>query len=524
MNGFLCSNGRRVINNDGEIILRGWGLGNWMLPEGYMWLADNIKRFDRPRRIERVIEELVGKEYAEEFWDKFYQKYIKREDILYMSELGYNSVRIPLNWRLFMEEGEGIKWKDRGFILLEKCVQWCEEAGIYAFLDMHGAPGGQTGANIDDSLDDVPRLFIDYDSREKALALWERLAEIYNDREVIGGYDLLNEPIAPGKYDYLIPEVERFYKDVIKVIRNKDEKHLLSIEGVHWATDIEFLSERPDNNMILHFHRYAEMPDIQCLKYFIKKSEELDVPLWLGETGENLNEWYTALYPLAESLGIGYNLWPWKKMECTNSPCSVSAPKDYKLIIQYATGGPHPGYEKARKILDEYLYNIALENCELHPEVTKYVRRRKAFSVLGVDFDELPGKGKSYSGIAEESQTIDYRKGCGMYLIETEKAGKKRFAFDCQWDRLALIMEEGEFACYTINMEGKTRIQIEGEIYDDTELEVSTRKDKEVLQIPVGKKGKVAELELLSGMHDKVKLKILNGKICVKRLHFLKVN
>ena len=62
------------------------------------------------------------------------------------------------------------------------------------------------------------------------------------------------------------------------------------------------------------------MPDRACLEPFIEAADKLDVPLWMGETGENINPWYAALYPLASALGIGYNLWPWKKMDCTNSP------------------------------------------------------------------------------------------------------------------------------------------------------------------------------------------------------------
>lgn len=96
-----------------------------------------------------------------------------------MAELGYNSVRIPMNYRVFMEDGPGIHWKEEGFQLVDQCLAWCEEAGIYAFLDLHGAPGGQTGSNIDDSVDDVPRLFIDQDSWDKTIALWVKLAERY---------------------------------------------------------------------------------------------------------------------------------------------------------------------------------------------------------------------------------------------------------------------------------------------------------------------------------------------------------
>ena len=89
-------------------------------------------------------------------------------DIRRMAEIGYNSVRIPINYRLFMEDDEQIQWIDEGFELLDKCLDWCEQYQLYAFIDLHGAPGGQTGANIDDCVDDVPRLFLDQSNFDKA--------------------------------------------------------------------------------------------------------------------------------------------------------------------------------------------------------------------------------------------------------------------------------------------------------------------------------------------------------------------
>ena len=398
INGFLHADGKKILDGSGrEVLLKGWGLGNWLLQEGYMWLSGE-KCFDRPRRIEQVVAELTGAEYAEQFWKRYRNNYIRREDILKMARLGYNSVRIPFNYRLFMAEdaeqtrdagnrndagikkGASIFWKKEGFDLLDQCLEWCEEAGIYAFLDLHGAPGGQTGSNIDDSVDNVPRLFTEEQYQEKCIALWEKLAERYCGREVVGGYDLLNEPIIPpyagnGDFDYLIPELSAFYEKLIHAIRRVDQNHLLSIEGAHWATDIRIFDHKYDENMVLHFHRYAEIPDIACLRKFMEKSDELKVPLWMGETGENGNEWYAALYPLAISLGIGYNLWPWKKMECTNSPYSICKPKDYQMLLDYLKGGVKPTQEKAQEILNEYLENIKMENCMEHSEVTCQIGR-----------------------------------------------------------------------------------------------------------------------------------------------------
>lgn len=186
IDGFLHADGKKILDGRGrEILLKGWGLGNWLLQEGYMWLSGETC-FDRPRRIEQKIEELTGVEYADRFWREYRKNYIRREDILKMAQLGYNSVRIPFNYRLFMSEGKltcgtetacnaevrddnCIIWKKEGFALLDQCLEWCEEAGIYAFLDLHGAPGGQTGSNIDDSVDNVPRLFMEEKYQENVL-------------------------------------------------------------------------------------------------------------------------------------------------------------------------------------------------------------------------------------------------------------------------------------------------------------------------------------------------------------------
>ena len=57
VNGFLRAQGREIHNGKGEpIVLSGWGLGNWLLCEGYMWKAG--PRADRPRRIEEGVREV----------------------------------------------------------------------------------------------------------------------------------------------------------------------------------------------------------------------------------------------------------------------------------------------------------------------------------------------------------------------------------------------------------------------------------------------------------------------------------
>ena len=70
---FLYTEKGELKNGSGAVLLRGVGLGGWLLPEGYMWKL--YTKCDRPRRIEALVEKLCGPEYAEGFWQRYYASY-----------------------------------------------------------------------------------------------------------------------------------------------------------------------------------------------------------------------------------------------------------------------------------------------------------------------------------------------------------------------------------------------------------------------------------------------------------------
>lgn len=71
--GFVRADGSRLVNGAGqEILLRGVGLGNWLLPEGYMWKFP--EEGDRPRKIERMVEHLIGPDKAADFWALYWER------------------------------------------------------------------------------------------------------------------------------------------------------------------------------------------------------------------------------------------------------------------------------------------------------------------------------------------------------------------------------------------------------------------------------------------------------------------
>ena len=411
--------------------------------------------FDSPGNIEETLRDLAGSAYAENFWKQFRANYITRGDIAGMAALGYNSVRIPFNWRLFIkDEPDEISFIEEGFNLLDSCLAWCEEYNIYAFLDLHGAPGGQTGDNIDDTRDNMPRLFMDQDYWDKGVALWRELARRYKDRWIVGGYDLLNEPIRTFRYnsdvDHLLPKLSRFYDEAIAAIREIDKVHLLSIEGHHWSADTAVFWKKYDDNMAVHFHRYGCPPDLAAYKAFTDLREQLDVPLWLGETGENNNQWYAAMYTIALKLDIGINVWPWKKMECANSPCSVKKPAGWDALLGFTKGGPKPTKKEVVAMLDEYLVNMKIENCRENPEVTAAVFRRPPVTLRGSDFDPIPGKGLSYSGTRDENYFF-YQSGTGMAIRLEEGHDPMEAPGWARWGIYSVELRDDEFAVYSIH-------------------------------------------------------------------------
>ncbi len=465
-NGFLHSDGRHFVDGNGNPIqLRGVALGNWLLQEGYMW-GFMTKRLNRERHIEQTVRNLCGATYAETFFPRYRSVFITESDIAQIAKEGFNSVRVPFNSRHFLEDEPGIRFKEEGFQLLDQLIGWCRKYGIYAILDMHGAPGGQTGTNIDDGIDDVPRLFIDGHNWEKALALWETLALRYRDDTAVGGYDLLNEPLHTERsdtlienVDYLIPSLARFYDDCVRRIRSVDPNHMLSIEGEHWSRGTQIFDHKYDDNMCIHFHAYWTLPHDEMLKPYLDLSEKFNVPLWLGESGENTLEWFTTMFPLMDEYEISWNFWEWKKGIRRNSPCVVKWPEGWQSVVDFVLGGPHPGYEQATDMFEQWLYNSRFENCIYVPEVVHALLRRPCVTIPAI----------SYMSTAHSvgiRQSRDFRPMDGLRHIvrfgsapEIDKSrlhSQSDVRTDHPWHLYDLLLEEGEYASWMLHPQGKS--------------------------------------------------------------------
>jgi endoglucanase len=369
---FFNTRGKTITGPDGKpFYIKGTNLGNWLVPEGYMFKFNDASS---PRLINRTISELIGPAAARDFWKKFLDVYITADDIHYLKEIGMNSIRIPFNYRLFTTEYYmGSSDPSRGFTYLDRVISWCKREKLYVLLDMHCAPGGQTGDNIDDGYG-YPFLFDSEKDQAECAAIWKRIAAHYKNETIIMGYDLLNEPIA-HYFDKakLNPLLEPVYKKITKAIREVDKNHLLFLGGAQWDSNFEPFGKPFDSKLVYTFHKYWTSPGKEVIQDYIDFSNKYNVPLYCGETGENDDAWVEAFRKTLDSNNIGWHYWPYKKLDNTKGIASFNKPAGYDSVITYAntakknfedirTNKP-ARMEEIRKALDGFLENCRFKNC-----------------------------------------------------------------------------------------------------------------------------------------------------------------
>ncbi len=368
---FVSVKGKEIIAPDGKpLLIKGTNLGNWLLPEGYMFKFEKV---NAPWMIEQVLLELVGPTANTKFWKQYLESYITETDIQLIKKMGANSVRLPFDYRLFTNESYlGANDSTRGFFYLDKVIQWCKKAGLYLLLDMHGAPGGQTGDNIDNSYG-YPFLYTDSGCQQKAIDIWKSIAHRYSKETIILGYDLLNEPIAHFfDQDKLNPLLEPLYKRMVQSIRQVDKNHLIFLEGSQWASRFDVFSPPFDKKLVYSFHKYWTDTTQDVIKDYVDFRDKYNVPIYVGETGENDDNWILAFRKLLEKNNIGWHYWPYKKMESTSCLVTFPNPVSWDSLVAY-TKKPRSSFEEIRKArpqditiiqqaLDTFMINLRRPN------------------------------------------------------------------------------------------------------------------------------------------------------------------
>jgi Endoglucanase len=368
---FVTIKGADLITPDGQkLFIKGTNLGNWLNPEGYMF---KFEKTNSARFINEMFCQLVGPDFTAEFWKSFKDNYITREDIRFIKKTGSNTVRLPFHYKLFTDEDYmGLTAKQDGFARIDSLVSWCRDEGLYLILDMHDAPGGQTGDNIDDSYG-YPWLFESETSQKLYCDIWREIAQYYKNEPVILGFELFNEPIAPyfENVEELNGKLETIYKMGVAAIREVNTNHIILLGGSQWNGNFKpFKDSKFDDKIMYTCHRYGGEPTPEAIQNFIQFRDSVNLPMYMGEIGHNTNEWMATFCKTMEENNIGWTFWPYKKME-NSCFAGIVPPDGWDEIVKFAESSrstykeirdARPDQAFSRKVMTNLLETCKFKN------------------------------------------------------------------------------------------------------------------------------------------------------------------
>ena len=363
----LQASGPKIVDaTSQEVILKGMNLGGWQLQEGYMLkpgysgTQGSIKK--------TLYTAGLNDAQVEDFYQKWRDNFITKADIDYLAAKGFNCVRLPLHYELFLTAaqravrtgvskgsvpyatyvdslagwyGKGRLFTDptamEGVRLLDEVLSWCGGNGMYVVLDLHAAPGAQgTDTNISDALTPGGNDFWNNTlNQDVANRLWGTLATRYRSDPRVAMYDVLNEPNnVPGANGQNAGQrLHDVMQRLITTIRATGDNHLILLEGNGYGNNFDYMEKRTFTNpanLVYNTHRYdapaypltndvtatgGSANQLGLIGNMTRFRTDNNVPIWVGETGENTAQWMNQAAASLGSVGIGWCHWTFKRFE-----------------------------------------------------------------------------------------------------------------------------------------------------------------------------------------------------------------
>lgn len=246
-----------------------------------------------------AVRSVLGDDRAELFFDRLLTSFFTEQDAALLAGMGMNCVRIPVNYRHWESDDRPMEIDPRGFRHLDRVIDLLGEHGVYSVIDLHALPGSQNQHWHSDNPTHVAAFWQHRHFQDRAVHLWEVIADHYRDHPWVAGYNPVNEPgDVSGK------AIGPFYDRLVKAIRTADPHHVLFLDGNTYSTDFSIFREVYENTVfVLHDYALAgfahggpypgytrgEWCDrAELERTFAERSRfqrETGTPLWVGEFG-----------------------------------------------------------------------------------------------------------------------------------------------------------------------------------------------------------------------------------------------
>ncbi|MDP6614544.1 MAG: cellulase family glycosylhydrolase [Candidatus Marinimicrobia bacterium] len=323
---FLRLDDGKIKNSLNETItLKGCNLGNWLQLEMWMFSYADKGYADQYEFI-KTLEDRFGRQDAEYLMDIYRSNWIKNSDFDIIKSFGMNTVRLPFDYKLLMgSDSEPFSLKKDAWEWLDHTIKMAKERNLYVILDMHGAPGRQSGMDHSGRVG-YNKLWSNKGYQKQTAWLWNQISKRYKDEPTVAAYDLLNEPWGSDEKN-----LKKVVLECYRGIRENNDNHIVIFPGHTSGIDFyENIRSVNLDNVIYTMHFYPGFfgwgsPEPYIHAQFIKeglpiwkeKMESFNSPLLIGEFNVVLKkagggEMMRRYYDYCESLNWPATMWSYK--------------------------------------------------------------------------------------------------------------------------------------------------------------------------------------------------------------------
>lgn len=151
----------------------------------------------------------------------------REDDFRWISELGFNFVRLPMDYRTWILDGDWRRFNENVLREIDDAVRFGEKYAIHVNINFHRAPG-YTVANPPEE----KSVWTHAEAQEVCALHWSTFAKRYKNysNEQVS-FNLFNEPTTVEPETYF-----SVHKKIVDAIRAEDSKRLIICDGTSYGT------------------------------------------------------------------------------------------------------------------------------------------------------------------------------------------------------------------------------------------------------------------------------------------------
>ena len=270
---------------------------------------------ENPNLAEYELEELLKL-----YWDCFFTE----EDFRIIKEdLQMNTIRLPFYYLNILNEDLTLKAEEDAFAYLDWFIENAAKNELYIVLDLHGAPGSQSGYEHSGAAERVAGLWDSEENVAATVALWTFVSDHYtNTRPDLGKwiatYDLMNEPTYVYK-GVTTRECWDVFDRIYDAIRANGDQHVITMEACWDFSNLPDPADYGWENVQYEYHWYNWFTDVLPYDLFYAYQDlsnigrDYDVPVLIGEFTffEDRDAWQKGL-SLFDRRGYNWTIWNYK--------------------------------------------------------------------------------------------------------------------------------------------------------------------------------------------------------------------